>query len=252
MYYYIVEPLTTQAEKKKLDDIKAMLAQLGITGEFAIASPARTAEEHLELAIRKNFTTIVGIGSDALANTIASGILDHGHDQIAMGVIPLDANQTLWQLTGNRSLKEASQALRQRLLSPITAIELNPTQVAITDVVITQPQPVKFQIAYNTIELSGQLTDLTINRQGLVQFWDQSLRPTAASPSWLQRIFSSAPIDQSISQFTALHWQLATETPVSVMAGGQIIAATPLTVTIRQKVLKLITNRAKMAPDNKQ
>jgi diacylglycerol kinase family enzyme len=252
MYYYIVEPLTTQAEKRKIEEIKAILSQLGIAGEFAVASPARTVEEHMQLAIKKGFSTVVGIGSDALANKVASTLLRYRHDQAAMGVIPFSPQQQLWQMIGGTNLREICESLRTRLIISIDAVRLTERDFFITEASIHQEQPVRFHLAYNHLHLAGQFTDLTITNTGFVQLWDSTYNPPPqAGLPFLKKLFGTSQTaeNRSLTQFQSKTWQFETEKPCDVLVNGEPATQTPLLVELLPKALKLIVNRARMTPD---
>lgn len=247
MYFYVAEPITTQAERRKIEEIKSLLSQLGIAGEFAVASPARTVEEHLELAFRKGFTTIVGIGSDALINKVASRLLYHQYDRAAVGAIPLSTSQILWQMVGAHSLKELGEILRARLLLPIDAVVFNEQHACITSAAIRLDRPVSFRLSYNASELSGQFTDLTIKTDGQLRLQDRTYQTQG---SFFDRFFGKrAEKNLSVTSLSKERWQLTTGEPCSLLVAGQVVTKTPLKVLRRPKALKLIVHRAKIATD---
>lgn len=250
MYYYIAEPITTQAERRKIEDIKSLLSQLGIAGEFAVASPARTVEEHLELAFSKGFTTIVSVGSDALACKVAATMLQRHYDKAVLGVIPLRTEQALWPLIGAKTLREVGDALRTRFLVPLDVVELGPGQAFITEAQMHRPKPVKFKLRYNRVELMGQCTDMIMKMSGEVELWDATY---GQATGLLGRLFgtrSTASLSKTV--FQADHWQFATAEASSIMIGREVVAQTPLEVIRRPKALKLIVNRAIVAPEKEK
>jgi diacylglycerol kinase family enzyme len=252
MYYYITEPLTTNAERKRIDDIKSTLSQLGIAGEFAVASPARTVAEHLELAFKKGFTTIVGVGSDGLANTVASTILRHHYEKAVFGFIPLDSRQHLWKMVGGNSIKESCAILRARHTQAIDAIELNADQSCITSASMHTPEPVQFQLAFREVQLAGQCTDLLINPSGEITIIDQTYRSGKGGGGFFSRLFGGGPStgeNLSTTSFNADRWQFATKTPMPIVIDGEQATTTPLDVIYRKKALKLIVNRARIATE---
>lgn len=256
MYYYITEPLTTSAEKKRVEDIKSILSQLGIAGEFAVASPARTVTEHLDLAFKKGFTTIVGIGDDALANTIASAMLHRNYDKAALGMIPWDNRQELWQMIGAHSIKDLCQTLRTRLVTSVDAVELDSTHSFITSAAMILPKPVRFRLTYNTVVMLGQCTHLTISKDGQVEIWDETYRLAGKqSGSFLGRLFGASNNNDhslSLTSFVSDHWQFETEQPCPLLVSGVKATETPLEVIRRPKALKLIVNRAKITTDKEK
>ncbi len=251
MYYYIAEPTTTNIERKKIEEIQSILSQLGIAGEFAVASPARSVEEHLELAFRKGFTTIVGIGSDALANQVASSIFREGYDTAVLGFIPLRPRQALWNMIGTTTIREACQQLRTRFVVSIDALQIDATHTLITDAVIQLPAPVRFLLHYRGSTIQGQLTDATISHNGTITLTDTTYRPKPQGRSLLERIFGGRKqaIELASTSVQASRWQLETETPCSITVDGSVVATTPLDATTRPKALKLITVRDKVAKE---
>jgi diacylglycerol kinase family enzyme len=251
MYYYITEPLTTNAEKKRIEEIKSVLSQLGIAGEFGVASPARTVPEHLELAFKKGFTTIVGIGSDSLANMVASTILKHNYEKAAFGFIPLNSKQVLWQMIGAHSLRDHCQTLRARHVTAIDAVQLNKEATCITSASMQLSKPVKFQLAYGHVELYGQCTHLQINTQGPIELWDATYSAQTQRKGFFANLFGAQPDTSglSLTSFTADRWQLVTEQPEPITIDSLTATHTPLDVKHRPKALKLIVNRAKISSD---
>ena len=251
MYYYIAEPITTKAEKKKIEDIQSILSQLGIAGEFAIASPARSVEENLELAFKKGFTTIVGIGSDALANQIASTILHAGYQQAALGFIPLSPSQVLWQMIGTNTVKDACQQLRTRFVVSADALQLSPERALITDAVIHLPSPVRFLLHYRGSVIQGEFTDALIERIGKVTLTDRTYQSPQARRSFFEQLFGSSKpsLSTATTIIQAPRWQLETETPCNITVDNLVVAQTPLDAITKPKALKLITKRDKLTKE---
>lgn len=246
MYYYIAEPLTTKAERKQIEEIKSLLSQLGIAGEFAVASPARSVEECLDLAFTKGFTTIVGIGSDALACRVAGSLARHQSERVAMGMIPLSSQQQIWPLIGARSLKEVGEILRTRRLQAIDMLQINDQAIMVPATIQTE-RPVRFQLQYKEARLFGQCTDVLIKPTGEITLTD---RTYGQKGGLLGRLFGrTVSPENGQTQLIGEQWDLATETGLKVTVGGQIISQTPLSVKHRPKALKLIVNRAKITPD---
>lgn len=248
MYYYIVDQLTTSAEKRKIEEIQSILSQLGIAGEFTIATPGRTVEELLLFAFKKGFTTIVSVGTDALANRVASSLIYHGYDQAAFGIIPFSHNQRLSRMVGYGSLRENCETLRTRLTMSIDALSLNEHSVIITEACIALEKPVAFQLRYDQVILHGLLTDLQIDPTGEVLILDK--RYQALQKSKKARIGFWSERNKPTTGLTHLRlkrWSLATQPVCHVTVDRAVLAETPLLVERRPNALKLIVNRAKLA-----
>lgn len=248
MYYYIAEPLTIKAEHRQVEAVKSLLSQLGIAGEFAIASPARTVEEHLELAFSKGFTTIVGIGSDALVNRVAATMLLRQYDKAVLGAIPLQPGQLLWSMIGARSLGEIGDILCSRHLVSIDALALGRGQMIITPAELRVSRPVRFQLRYRQVDLQGLLTDVRLETSGEVKLWDATYgQPTGFFSRWFSRPTTEKAL--SMTHFKHDRWALATATPLPITVNGQTVAQTPLQAIRQPKALKLIVSRDKIAPE---
>ncbi len=244
MYYYIAESLATSTERQRVEAIKSLLSQLGIAGEFAIASPARSVEEHLELAFAKGFTTIVGIGSDALVSRVAGQMLSRHYEKAVLGAIPFQPDQALWQMIGASSLTAHGQALRERRTIFVDALELGRGQAIISPASMLLDRLVRFRLDYNDVQLLGVCRAMTVDPSGEV-----TLRDTPASKGWFSGFFRRiAGSSLAVTRFTADSWRLATERPVQLVIGGQIVAETPFEAKRWPKALKLIIQRATIAP----
>ncbi len=250
MYYYIVEPVTTASEQKRIEQIKLILSKLGIAGEFVIASPTKSVEERLRLALRRGFTTIVAIGSDILANEVASSLLTYSDERASLGVIPSDPHQTLWQMVGAQSLNQITDLLRERSTTSIDAISLTNHRAFITEATISLNQPVHFQIAYERVFIEGLLNRLTVQPDNLVTLANEANVNPKSTP-FLNRLFGKveSPGQAMITRFQTPLWQLTTEQPCSLLIAGQPWAETPLAFAHRPKALKLIVDRAKITTE---
>lgn len=251
MYFYVVEALTTQQEKRRIDDIRSILSQLGIAGEMAVASPARSVEEHLELAFKKGFTTLVAIGDDGLFNRVASMILAKKYDKAALGVIPLASGQKVGAMVGSHSVRDFCQTLRTRILMPIDAVELDKNHAFITQASIQLKHPVDYKIVRKDHEFTGKCTDLYIGTDGLVTLRDKSLHAQSQNDSLFTRFFGAKSADDtSLTQFVDNHWAMVTAEPCELVVDGHVMTKTPLEVLRRPKALKLIVNRARITTEN--
>jgi hypothetical protein len=247
MYYYIAESVTTQAERRRLDDIKALLSQLGIAGEFAVASPSRSIEDHLELAFSKGFTTIVGIGSDALICRVAGSILGHKYDKAVLGVIPLASDQVTARMIGASGLTQITAILRTRETLEIDAIQFGRNQASITTALTELPAEAEFRLRYKDALLEGSFTNLSIEPNGQVKIWKKDVK---RSSNVFNQLFASQKDRDNVS-LTRLQldrWDFATKESCSLTVNGVPIAETPFQAIHRKKALKLIVNRATITP----
>lgn len=247
MYYYIAEPVTTQSERRRLDEIKSILSQLGIAGEFAIASPARTVPEHLQLAFSKGFSTIVGIGTDALISTVAGCMLTYHYEKAVLGAIPFKPDQSLAKMIGASTLADFAQTLRARRTIDIDAVRFGQLEAIVSEAKISLSEPMEFKLSYQSVLAQGLFTELLIRPSGELEI---GLSPKSNFTRFLNRLFNQQKPQQnsSTTKLQLSSWQFSTKETCSLKIGDQKIVDTPFEAKTYKKALKLIVKRANITP----
>ncbi len=127
MYYYIVNPaagrnaLQGLPQAKNLQEkIRGRLEELGIRGEWAKTTGLGEAAKMATAAIAKGHTTIVAVGGDDTVNEVINGVT--GHDNVAIGIIPLGSTNRLATQLGITSWQQACDVLAARRLTSYSLI----------------------------------------------------------------------------------------------------------------------------------
>jgi len=113
MYYYIFD-IKKCKKRSQVENIKSYLSSLGISGEYTYPSSAQSVQELVDLGLSKQYSTIVVIGSDEIANIVAGKLVGKKE---AMGIIPLEASEELYSIIGAGSWQEACEILRYRKIN---------------------------------------------------------------------------------------------------------------------------------------
>ncbi len=246
MYYYIVEPpkgkFISRTEK-----IKDILGDLGIAGETVSPSAARTIEELTHLGVIKGYSTIVAVGSEALANKVITALaMEKTASEIVLGVIPDDFNLALAKKIGINDLRSACEVLKHRRLSTVDVCLIEPNKYFITSAEITANRNMEIYFSFEKVK-GRALSDNILIKPGLeIYFHDRNLEggTTIKFYNWL---FGKKRDDIFSSNFKTKRIRIEAENAnLPVKVSGEIVAKTPVTLHNRSKVLKIIVARDKI------
>ncbi len=120
MYYYIVNPAAGNGSiKHSQDNLRKMLDDLGIRGEWAKTTGPGEATKMAEAAVAKGHTTIIAVGGDDTVNEVINGITA---DNVAIGIIPMGSTNSLATQLGIGSWQHACTVLAARRLTSYSLI----------------------------------------------------------------------------------------------------------------------------------
>lgn len=245
MYYYIVDPPEASQTPKIAQRLQEIVTPMGISGEISIATPARSAEELTCMGLDKGYTTIVAVGGERLANTIATIIMNETREKIAFGIIPIQAGNLIPQMigVGNGDIRTAAEIIKQRHLDLIDIVQLSTKRFMFTEGAIIAPRQVKmtfevdqtFQAHFSAeyIHISNQLV-LTVH--------------TPQTKNMLQRTLSIIGLNNTTqelsSQFHGHQIRIIANEPIPIVVADEVVAKTPTTLNKISGALRLITPRA--------
>lgn len=237
MYYYIIEPPLNFNLPPFQQKLRAILDDLNINGEIALASPARSAEEIARMGLDKGYSTIVAIGGASLVNRLASLI---AKTEAALGVIPLRLSAEIGNLFGGLNLKQACQTIAKRQIATIDLGHIAPSKYFLSDLIIQPPAPTPISINVDgRYELKANITKMIISSNLAVSL---ETEPASQSPTFWRR-FKNQPNNTNQSLFQAQSLQLFTPEPTNMVVCGTVVAKTPADITREPKVLKIISSR---------
>lgn len=249
MYYYVVDPPKPFQAGRVAQKIQEIIAPLGISGEVAIASPARSAEELAYMGIDKGYSTMVAVGGDDLINTLATIIMNDAKESTALGVIPFGASTFITNLinVGNGNIRAAGEVLKQRNLLPVDLVHISPKRYMLSDAYIVAPKPMRFSLDIDQsckVEVDATFAHITNELVFTVGTQEKS-------GGFFSFLRNSAP-EFPISTFHGRQIRCVTSEPLSVNLAGTVAAKTPTTFTKIPYALKLITARVKIMANTNQ
>lgn len=171
MYYYIFEPTSDPKEMKIQEEIKTLLSNLNIVGEFVTLSLAEEPRDLARVGLRKNYATIVACGSDKLINEVGSGLIE---TQAVLGAVPFDEKSIFHSILGTKNYIDACNILpRRKVLNVDTGI-INQENLFITQIIIKPKKEIfaddRGLIIVNfdgDFQAETKLTEITVSNVGL-------------------------------------------------------------------------------------
>jgi diacylglycerol kinase family enzyme len=250
MYYYIFDVKKCK-KRSQVEDIKSYLSSLGISGEFTYPTSAQSVSELVKLGLSKQYTTIVAIGSDGIANSVASQLLGRGE---AMGFIPLEITPELAALVGTSNWKEACDILRFRKISEIKVGRTGTGYCFLTSAQLLLNNPTEITLEFKDFIIQSRMRDLKIANFDLGikkldnEFLDinfHSSKPeNAAIFSKISSIFKGDKEPNNEKNFSlvrARSLRVFAKSQIPIVSGNEIIAKTPQLIESSDENLRLIT-----------
>jgi len=248
MYYYIFD-IKKCKKRSQVENIKEYLASLGISGEFTYPSAAQNVEELVHLGLSKQYTTIVAIGSDEIANAVASVMIGKKE---AMGFIPLEISPELAILIGTDSWKEACDILRFRKIREVRLGKTATGKHFLTYAKLDLKSPAEVTMEFKDYIVQAKARDLMISnfnpeiKKIADDFLDIVMTSVEPNDSLLAKfnLFwggEKSADNNSCSLFRARSLRLFTKSQMQIVAGGGVIAKTPQFIESSDEFLRLIT-----------
>jgi len=251
MYYYIFD-IKKCKKKAQIDSIKTYLGSLGIAGEFTYPTAACNVEELVDLALQREYSTIVGIGDDEIANTIAGKLVGRKE---AMGFIPLEITPAMAHLFNIESWKEACEALRFRKINEIRLGRTATGNHFLTYIYLGIKSPVEI-----TLELKNYIVQAKVKNFAVANyhpgikkvgddFLDIMFTSVSDEPSSILNKFSSIfstkkkEGDLEFSLIRGRSLRIFTKSPMPIISGNDMIAKTPQFIESTDESLRVITAR---------
>jgi len=252
MYYYIFD-IKRCKKRATIEAIKNVLLELGISGEYNYISNAQPAEKLVDLGLSRGYSTIVGVGSDDLINSVVNRMIGRKE---AMGVIPLEVSKPMSTLLGVDFWKDACEALRFRRIKEMYVGRTANGEHFLTEAHIDSGKPVDL-----TIEFKDYIVQV-LAKNFMISNYYPGIKKIGAD--YLDVIIESQPVvsssflnqfksifspkitnngSRSMSVIRARSMRVFTKKPVSIISGEKMIAKTPQLVESSDEMLRLIVSR---------
>lgn len=243
MYYYIMEPLGKK-EAVWQEKVKNVLADLGIAGETAVPSPARSVEELTNLGVVKGYSTIVAVGTEKIINKVATAIINQKENpDTVLGIIPFDFEGKLAKKFQLTDLRTACTALKHRKLETIDLCVIEPNKYFLTQAEIENNHNLECYITTPEIKAGLPFSKIVIEPGLKISITDNGGKDLSGKKviNWL---FGKKEEDITSSFFKTKKFKLEVpESNIPLKIDGEIVAKTPFVCHNRSKALKIIVAR---------
>jgi hypothetical protein len=228
------------------EKIRDFARDFGIAGEITQASPARTPQELTQIALEKNYSTIVAIGHDIHINRVVSAILNLNPDiPVSLGIISTDPDSMLYGRWGFKHPEEACEMLKYRKLERFSVGMVEPNHYFLTSIKIEPPKTTRI-----TLEVDHWKADALIDRAEisgnlyiLLERFKKTGGVVSSTINWLLGK-NDEDVDRSI--FKAKIIRILSKEPLPITIDDQIIARTPANIYRKLNALNIITKRDKI------
>lgn len=249
MYYYIFD-IKKCRKRSQVESIKNYLSFLGISGEFTYPTSAQNIKELINLGLSKQYTTIVGIGDDQIANEIATCLIGR---QEAMGFIPLEISNELHSLIGTSDWKEACDILRFRKINEMNLGRVASGECFLTNIKLDLRMPIEVTLEFKDYIVQAKTKELIIaNFDPAIKkigndFLDVRLKSmNPANSALVSKVASFLGMNKddnesAISLFRARSLRIFTKMKLPLVSYNKTIAKTPQLIESTDEVLRLIT-----------
>jgi hypothetical protein len=206
-------------------------------------------EELVILGLSKQYSTIVSVGGDELANSIATKLVG---SKIAMGIIPCNASPALQKLVGTGDWKVACEVLRYRKISEIKIGRTASNKCFLTYVELDIKSPVEITLEFKDYMVQTKALSLIIAnyypdiKKIASDHLDIMIESASSGDSAMTKFASflgfgkkDTKIYQSL--FRARSLRIFTKSQIPILANGITLAKSPQLIESTDENLRLIT-----------
>jgi len=246
MYYFIFDAIKGSKGRVEAEKIKDVARQFSILSASSHVSPARNADELVQDAIAKNFTTIVCVGEDTLVNDVVTAIVKHAQSPIALGIISTAADSLLAERWGLNSIEQSLETLRFRKLEKFTVGMIEPNHFFLSSARIECRRPTRFIIEIDHFKVEAILDRIEIsnNLYILLERFGKERSVLKSTINWFSGKDNTFA-DRSV--FKGKIIKVSSSENVPVLVGNREVARTPINVFRKINALNIITKRDKIS-----
>jgi hypothetical protein len=245
MYYFIFDAIKSSKQRAEAEKIKDIAREFSILSVSSHVSPARNADELVQDALAKNYTTIVCVGEDTLINEVASALIKYSASPVALGIISTDPNSILSERWGYRTLEEAVETLKYRKLDRFTLGMIEPDHFFLSSARIECRRPTRFVIEIDRFKVEAILDRIEIsnNLYILLERFGKEKSFIKSTFNWISGK-ESTYADRSVFRGKIIKISSREATPILI--GNKAVARTPISVFRKINALNIITKRDKV------
>ena len=243
MYYYIFETPKNTTWRTYVDKIQQISREFSITGEISFTSPARTAQELVQIGITKRYSTIVAVGSDTHINRIINQLVNNPPDiPIALGIISTDPSMMLYEKWGFKKPEEACEMLKYRKLERFDVGFIEPNHYFFTSARIECKKPTRIILEVDRWKVEGVIDRAEVSRN-LYILLEKFTKKRSITKSIINWFVGKEDFDSEKSIFKGKIIRISSSDSLPVYVGNEVIAYTPINIYRKIHALNIITKR---------
>lgn len=249
MYYYILDSVAGN-DRRFRERLTDQTTDIGIAGEMVTTSALKSIDELVQIGLKKGYSTIVAVGSDAHAHRVITALMhEPPADRPVLGVIPMDTSSLVGSLLHITNWKDALAALKFRRLAYATLASIEPGKFLLTQGTIQSAKPTVFEVDVDDAHLETVSQELTLTGDCRLQI----KRPVMGAErlkrglAWL---IGTDVADQATSVFHGQRIRIHAAEPAALMTGDETLARTPIVAHVVRRALKMVVARATVDSPN--
>ena len=249
MYYYVLEGQSARKGQRFRERLTDLATDVGIAGEMVVQSSLKSVSDLLDVGIRKGYTTMVAVGSDAHISRVITALMQRKPtDRPVLGTVPTDKTSSIGLMLGIPSLRHALQALKLRHLAYATLAEIDPRKFLLTSASIVARRAVSFEVTVDAARLEVMATRVTVTGDGHVEIHNRHAEGTMLTRgvTWLIGATLEA---RATSLLQGRRIRVSTNPPLPLTYEHETLAKTPVVLEIRRRALKIVIARANLSID---
>ncbi len=247
-YYYFID--TFVSDKKyvsQLNQIENRLMQLGVNGHTEKLTMLKSLQEMVESAIKHGAKTIVAIGNDDTVSKMISFLPKHA---VTFGIVPIGEPNTIADKLGIPRGVAACDTLSARITTKIDLGKVN-NAYFISSLALPADQAVSMDFGtYHISTLTSTSTIQICNINGSASQSDPTdgqLEAVVREETRGGGLFSKKRRYTTHSVFPLKKVKITTDhQSLPVIADGQMMIKTPVTVEVAPQKLKVIVGKNRM------
>lgn len=242
MFFYLYDELVRDNKNEAIvHGVESRIIELGINGRVEHLQPLRNLKEIIGAGLKQKAHTFIVVGSD---ETLLRTINILADEKVTIGFIPLGSGTSpLRELFGVHEAIEACNTLSRRITKPVPLAKANQTHF-LTQLTLTAPIGTVLRCgdsfgitttADSQIRVSTQppvcavtITPLASTKRTL---WGSSVAPLTSTHLTTQRLTIDHP-----------------EKNIAVLLDQTTTIKTPVIVTLKPKLLKVIVGKDRQLP----
>lgn len=255
MYFYFYD--TFLADKKYTDvlsRIETRTLHLGLQGKIERCALLKNAEEIIAEAILKGYKNIIAVGDDASFYKVMKVAAGH---EVTIGFIPIGKESVFARVFGIPMNELACDTLSKRVIENLDLGKINDHYFFSGLKIEAKKVSLRCDDEY-TVHVEGGGSELEVCNIGCFDDNDMQRPVYNAHDGFLDTIIHHAPKNRrfffweknqtaaSRSIFPVRKVRIEAEAPVKIVADGQVVLKTPVTVTVAKKKIKMIVGKDRL------